>query len=98
MNRAGVRLAAALLEVEAAQVALTRSAAPLGAAIRRRPATWLVASGFVSGLAAGFLPVHRWLRAASFLATTGLRLLSPFMLGADLARAAADAASSDQST
>ncbi|MEP6939701.1 MAG: hypothetical protein ABI846_08050 [Rudaea sp.] len=88
MNRAGMRLASALLEVEAAQVALTRSAAPLGAAIRRRPATWLVGSGFVTGLVAGFLPVHRWLRAGAFLATTGLRLLSPFMMGADLARAA----------
>jgi len=96
MSRAGARVAMAMLEVEVAQAALARSAAPLGAAIRRRPATWLIGSGFVTGLAAGFLPVHRWLRAAGFLATTGLRLLAPFMAGADLARAVADAGPAEQ--
>ena len=96
MSRAAARMALALREVEVAQAALARSAAPLGAAIRRRPATWLIGSGFVTGLAAGFLPVHRWLRAAGFLATTGLRLLAPFMAGADLARAVSQAGSSEQ--
>ena len=96
MSPASARMAAALVEVDLAQAALARSAAPLGAAIRRRPATWLIGSGFVTGLAAGFLPVHRWLRAASFLATTGLRLLAPFMAGAELARAVTDTGSSDK--
>ena len=98
MNRANARMASALREVEGARAALADSAAPLGAAIRRRPATWLIGSGFATGLVAGVLPVHRWLRAATFLATTGLRLLSPFMSGADLARAVAGRDSGKQTT
>jgi hypothetical protein len=84
MNGAHARALLAEQRVESAHAALVRSAGPLRAAFRRRPATWLLGGGFAAGLLAGFLPVHRWLRTGIVVASTGVRLLTPFLAAVEV--------------
>jgi|GEM_PF-4016654 len=91
MTAAHARAIAAQQRVDAAHVALMRSAAPVRESFRRHPAGWLLGGGFAAGLAAGVLPLHRWLRTGLYVASTGLRLLTPFLAGVEAHNASASA-------
>lgn len=84
MSGAHARAELAQQRVESAHAALVRSAAPVRVAFRRHPASWLLGGGFVAGLFAGLLPVHRWLRTGLYVASTGARLLAPFLAGVEV--------------
>jgi hypothetical protein len=79
VTSAHARAILAQQRVESAYAALALSAAPVRESFRRHPAAWLLGGGFVAGLAAGLLPVHRWLRTGLYVTTTGIRLLTPFL-------------------
>jgi len=82
------RALAAQANLDAAHARLVRSAAPIRASLRRHPAAWLIGGGFTVGLVAGLLPTQRWLRTGISLASTGMRLMTPFLAGIEAARSA----------
>ncbi len=86
MSGAHARAELAQRRVEVTHQALVRSAAPWRASLRRRPASWLLGGGFVAGLVAGLLPVHRWAQTGFYVASTGVRLLAPFLAGIEARR------------
>lgn len=79
MTSAKARVEAAQHAVDAAQTSLVRSTAPLRDSFRRHPALWLVGTGFTVGLVSGLLPGRRWLQTGMYFASTGWRLLMPFL-------------------
>ena len=90
MTSAKARVVAAQRAVDVAQASLVRSTAPLRESFQRHPAVWLTGAGFTAGFVSGLLPGRRWLQTGMYFASTGWRLLVPF-----LAAIEADSASED---
>lgn len=98
MKTAFARALAAQRDLDVAHAALMRSASPLRESLRRRPATWLVGGGFVAGLVAGFVPLHRLLQTGLSFATTSMRLLTPFLAGIEVHEANSATTAESQSS
>jgi hypothetical protein len=90
IKSAQTRVLAAQAELDAAHDALAQSAAPLEASIKRRKTTWILAGGFVGGLALSLLPTRLWARigaiAGGGAAFAARSMLTPIIAGALMSR------------
>ena len=99
---AQARVRAAQAELDAAHRALARSSAPIEASIRRRRATWILASGFFGGLALSSLSPRLWARIGALVgsasALVARSVLTPMIAGALVSRTPPESESKQDST